>query len=203
MTQRASEDLLASLHNQVAKELIDRINSGEASTADLNAAIKFLKDNGIEATKEQSDALMNLAGKLPTFEQEDHEVDQRRRSITSAEEIEEKLKGDFRVFLGVIWDHLNLPEPTPVQYDIAQFLQHGPKRQIIQAFRGVGKSWVTSAFVLWQLYKDPQMKIMVVSASETRANDFSIFCKRLITQVPSCLIWPHGLNRGPGMTVGT
>ena len=85
---------------------------------------------------------------------------------------------------GVIWDHLNLPEPTPVQYDIAQFLQHGPKRQIIQAFRGVGKSWVTSAFVLWQLYKDPQMKIMVVSASETRANDFSIFCKRPITQVP-------------------
>lgn len=75
MTQRASEDLLASLHNQVAKELVDRINSGEASTADLNAAIKFLKDNGIEATKEQSDALMNLAGKLPTFEQEDHEID--------------------------------------------------------------------------------------------------------------------------------
>ena len=108
----------------------------------------------------------------------------RRPSITNALEIEEKLKGDFRVFLGVIWDYLNLPDPTPVQYDIAQFLQHGPKRQIIQAFRGVGKSWITSAFVLWQLYKNPQLKIMVVSASETRANDFSIFCKRLITQVP-------------------
>ena len=103
---------------------------------------------------------------------------------TSASQVEQKLKGDFRVFLSIIWDSLNLPEPTKVQYDIAHFLQHGPKRQIIQAFRGVGKSWITSAFVLWMLYKDPQLKIMVVSASETRANDFSIFCKRLINQVP-------------------
>lgn len=75
MAQRASEDLLASLHDKVAKELLERINAGEASTADLNAAIKFLKDNGIEATKEQSDALMNLAGKLPSFESEDASED--------------------------------------------------------------------------------------------------------------------------------
>ena len=59
---------------------------------------------------------------------------------------------DFRKFLFVIWKHLNLPDPTPVHYDIAYNLQHGDKRMIIQAFRGVGKSWITSAYVVWLLY---------------------------------------------------
>jgi len=53
----------------------------------------------------------------------------------------------------------------------------------IQAFRGVGKSWITAAFVLWTLYKDPDQKIMVISASKDRADSFSIFCQRLILEV--------------------
>lgn len=93
------------------------------------------------------------------------------------------LKADFRNFLWVIWKHLNLPDPTPVQYDIAQFLQHGPRRLVIEAFRGVGKSWVTSAFVLWLLYVDPQTKVLVVSASKERADAFSTFTLRLINEV--------------------
>lgn len=94
------------------------------------------------------------------------------------------LKEDFRAFLYLIWKHLNLPEPTPVQYDIAHFLQHGPKRTIIEAFRGVGKSFVTAALCLWFLYRDPDVKIMVVSASKERADAFSQFVKRLIAEVP-------------------
>jgi len=84
----------------------------------------------------------------------------------------------------LVWKHLGLPDPTPVQYDIAAFLQHGPKRSIIEAFRGVGKSWITSAFVCWQLLRDPQLKILVVSASKTRSDDFSTFTKRLIAEMP-------------------
>jgi hypothetical protein len=72
------------------------------------------------------------------------------------------LKADFRNFLWAVWRHLGLPEPTPVQYDIAHFLQHGPRRLVIEAFRGVGKSWITVAFVCWLLYCDPQLKIVVV-----------------------------------------
>jgi len=55
---------------------------------------------------------------------------------------------------------------------------------IIEAFRGVGKSWITSAFVVWLLYCDPQTKIMVVSASKSRADDFSTFTLRLIHEIP-------------------
>ena len=45
---RASESALAELHGVVAKLLTSRLQSGDASTADINAAIKFLKDNGID-----------------------------------------------------------------------------------------------------------------------------------------------------------
>ena len=51
--------------------------------------------------------------------------------------IPEPLK-DFRNFLYMAWEHLGLPDPTPIQYDIAEFIQKGPKRRVIQAFRGVG-----------------------------------------------------------------
>lgn len=91
---------------------------------------------------------------------------------------------DFRNFLFLVWKHLNLPEPTPIQYEIADFMQNGPKRGIIEGFRGVGKSWICSAFVVHQLFLDPSKNILVVSASKTRADDFSTFTLRLIHEIP-------------------
>lgn len=93
---------------------------------------------------------------------------------------------DFRNFTYLVWQHLGLPEPTPVQYDIAEYLQHSPKRCIIEAFRGVGKSYITAAYVVHQLLLDPQLKFMVVSASKARADDFSTFTQRIITEIPIC-----------------
>ena len=91
---------------------------------------------------------------------------------------------DFRNFLFLAWEHLKLPPPTPIQYDIAHYLQNGPKRCCIQAFRGVGKSWITSAFVIHQLLLDPTKNVLVVSASKQRADDFSTFSLRLIEEMP-------------------
>jgi hypothetical protein len=105
------------------------------------------------------------------------------------------LAADFRNFLFMVWRHLNLPNPTAIQYDIAQFLQHGPKRILIEAFRGVGKSWITSAFVLWVLYKDPQKKILVVSASKDRADAFVSFTRRLISDIPELNFLTPGKNQ--------
>jgi hypothetical protein len=109
---------------------------------------------------------------------------------------EKRLKEDFGYFLAVIWEHLSLPNPTWLQKDIGAYLQHGPERLIIMAFRGVGKSFVTSAFVLWILYRNPQFKILVVSASKERADSFSTFTRRLIDEVP-ILHWlaPKGEQR--------
>lgn len=91
---------------------------------------------------------------------------------------------DFRNFLWRVWSFLALPDPTPVQYDIAEWMQHGPRRQITEAFRGVGKSWIAAAFVCWNLYLNPQLKFLIVSASKDRADAFSIFVKRLILEMP-------------------
>lgn len=91
---------------------------------------------------------------------------------------------DFRNFVFVLWKHLGLKEPTGIQYDIASFLQHGPRRRIIQAFRGIGKSWITAAFVLWRLCRNPNERILVVSANEDRATQFTTFCRRLIEEAP-------------------
>jgi hypothetical protein len=88
----------------------------------------------------------------------------------------------FKFFCAALWHTLNLPEPTDAQYDIAEFLEKGPKRRMVQAFRGVGKSWLTAAYVLWRLYLNPNERILVVSASKDRADSFSVFVKRLIEQ---------------------
>lgn len=97
---------------------------------------------------------------------------------------ERAMHDDFRKFLWFIWKHLGLPAPTPLQYDLADYIQNGPRRRIIQAFRGCGKSWITAAYVLWLLWRNPQLKILVVSASKDRADAFSIFVKRLIHDIP-------------------
>lgn len=94
------------------------------------------------------------------------------------------VKADFRNFLFLVWEHLSLPAPTEIQYDIAKWLQTGPRRMIIEAFRGVGKSWITAAFVLWLLLRNPEERILVVSASKDRADAFSTFTKRLIDEMP-------------------
>ena len=94
------------------------------------------------------------------------------------------LQEDFKLFLQALWDQLDLPSPTRAQYAIADYLQNGPKRLQIQAFRGVGKSWITGAFVLWTLFKDPEKKIMIISASKERADNMSIFLQKLIIETP-------------------
>ena len=94
------------------------------------------------------------------------------------------LQDDFKLFLQALWEQLELPHPTRAQYSIADYLQHGPKRLQIQAFRGVGKSWITGAFVLWTLFKDKEKKIMIISASKERADNMSIFLQKLIIETP-------------------
>ena len=90
---------------------------------------------------------------------------------------------DFRYFLVFIWRTLGLPDPTPIQLSIADYLQHGPRRKVVEAFRGVGKSWITSAYVVWRLMLNPNLKFLVVSASKDRANNFTTFTRRLIAEI--------------------
>lgn len=90
------------------------------------------------------------------------------------------LKSDFRNFAFRAWQVLGLPEPAPVQYDICDFLQNGPKRRMIQAMRGAGKSYLTAAYTAWRLYCNPDTTILCVSAVQTRAREFILLVRRLL-----------------------
>lgn len=101
-----------------------------------------------------------------------------------SESIEARVSKSFPLFLSLVWKSLDLPRPTRAQIAIARYLQDGPKRLQIQAFRGLGKSWIAAAFTLWILFRDRDKKIMVVSASKQRADDFTIFCQKCLIEIP-------------------
>lgn len=95
------------------------------------------------------------------------------------------LKGSFVAFLFVLWAALNLPVPTKQQISMSKKLAAGDSRRfILQAFRGIGKSFITCAFVVWKLWNNPDLKIMIVSANKDRADANSVFIKRIIDLLP-------------------
>ena len=91
----------------------------------------------------------------------------------------------FALFCNLVWKSISLPSLTPIQNDIAKLLQDPPNnRLILMGFRGVAKSFITCAYVVWNLWRDPQLKIMVVSANKERADANATFIKKIINELP-------------------
>lgn len=91
---------------------------------------------------------------------------------------------DFRFFLQVTWEHLRLPKPTRMQMYIADYLQQKHKRSQLQALRGIGKTWITGAYVAWRLLRNPNEKVLIVSQSGGHADNIAIFIRKLIDTMP-------------------
>lgn len=93
-------------------------------------------------------------------------------------------KENFWAFVYIVWKEIGLPNPTPVQVDIANYLQHPPSdRIIIEGFRGVAKSFLTCAFAVWSLWRERQTKVLIVSASGDRADANARFIKQIIRTI--------------------
>jgi hypothetical protein len=75
MKNKATEDMFNELHNIVTKELLNRIKSGEATTADLKAACEWLHKNDISGIAVEGNPLDKLASIMPKV---DPELVQRR-----------------------------------------------------------------------------------------------------------------------------
>ena len=73
--KKATEDMFNDLHNIVTKELLSRMKSGEATTADIKAAIEWLHKNDISGCAYDGNPLDKLANIMPTV---DPEMVQRR-----------------------------------------------------------------------------------------------------------------------------
>ncbi len=91
----------------------------------------------------------------------------------------------FPLFVSLVWGSIGLPSPTPIQVAIAETLQNPPSdRIIIEGFRGVAKSFITCAYCVWNLWRDPQLKILIVSANKERADANATFVKKIINELP-------------------
>lgn len=99
-------------------------------------------------------------------------------------EYEQLVKEDFKNFLYLVWEALKLPEPSRVQYDMADFLQDERPRKMIQAMRGAGKSYITAAFAVWCLYRNPDTTIICISAVQNRAREFIRLSRKIIDTLP-------------------
>jgi hypothetical protein len=92
---------------------------------------------------------------------------------------------DFRYFLFHLWKFLGLPEPTPVQYEVAEWFQWctiggGPKRSITIAFRGIGKSWIRTGGTLFLAGNNPDWKFFLPSATREKSNQFTQFTRMIM-----------------------
>ncbi len=70
---RASDITLGELHDAIATTLLAKITSGEASAPEIQAAIKFLKDNDITSLKETGNKLEQLYDALPKFDEDEYD----------------------------------------------------------------------------------------------------------------------------------
>jgi hypothetical protein len=66
--KKATEDMFNELHNIVTQELLNRIKSGEATTADLKAACDWLSKNSINGVAMEGSPLDQLASILPKID---------------------------------------------------------------------------------------------------------------------------------------
>ena len=73
---------------------------------------------------------------------------------------------------------------TPVQAQICEYIEKGPKRRVISAFRGCGKSTLASMLVLFKLYLNPDEKVLIISASMSRSEAMSAWILKTIVDIP-------------------
>lgn len=65
MANRSVTDILADLHTATAEELLKVIKSGEAAPGHFMAALRLLKDNGVDAVVKPGSPMADLAAIVP------------------------------------------------------------------------------------------------------------------------------------------
>ena len=98
---------------------------------------------------------------------------------------DEDLINNFIIFVVYVFAHLNLPRPSRAQLELARFISDpsNPHRMVM-AMRGLSKSLNSQIYVVWRLLRDPNEKILVMSAGATRAVNFTQFVQRLLGMLP-------------------
>lgn len=81
--RKASTEALEALHAAVAEALAQRLESQEATAADISAAIRFLKDNNISAVPKPGSKLEEILDKIEEDDISDEEFERIKRECGS------------------------------------------------------------------------------------------------------------------------
>lgn len=96
-------------------------------------------------------------------------------------------KIDFDLFI-IIWNKLQNMGTPRVHIKIARWLsqsyKNNDKELLLMAFRSCGKSTIVGLFCAWILYKNPNIRIMVLAAEQTLAKKMVQNVKRIIEKHP-------------------
>ncbi len=94
---------------------------------------------------------------------------------------------DFGVFLALWNISQNYKTPT-IHFRIATWLQkcweRGHRRLLLQAFRASGKSTIAAIFCAWILYRDPDLRILVLSAESNLAQKMARTVRKVVERHP-------------------
>jgi hypothetical protein len=94
-----------------------------------------------------------------------------------------RLANDLPFFLDQLWRSVGLPPLAEHQRQMADWLQNGPRRRGVRAFRGAAKTWVTLGYCLWRLFRNKNDRILLVSKSERHSKDSLYMVRKWIGQV--------------------
>jgi hypothetical protein len=94
---------------------------------------------------------------------------------------------DFSVFLD-LWNVTQNQQTPMLHFKIAHWLQkcweHGETRLLLQAFRASGKSTIVGLFTAWILWRDPDLRILVLSAESILAQKMVRTIRKVIERHP-------------------
>lgn len=94
---------------------------------------------------------------------------------------------DFSVFLALWNATQNLTTP-PMHFRIAIWLQKcwelGETRLLLQAFRASGKSTLIGLFSAWLLWRDPDLRVLVLSAESSLSEKMTRTIRKIIERHP-------------------
>lgn len=89
----------------------------------------------------------------------------------------------FPDFMRAVWRAAitGSPEPTALQYEMAEYMAYGPSRRMILGFRGLAKSYEAAAWLDWRFMQDEESRAKYLSGDGKKLDDFSIFAKSLFS----------------------
>ena len=94
---------------------------------------------------------------------------------------------NFPVFLAV-WNKLQGQSTPKVHFKIASWLHHAwmndHKRLLLMAFRSCGKSTLMGLFCVWLLWRDPNLRILIIATDGALARKMVRQTKRIIEKHP-------------------